>query len=74
MGAMKISDGPRYKKTGTPLQKQHKKVQRIAALIFSELLPHTTQKIKNETLPLPPGKVETVTAFPQESYSSASTD
>ncbi|HXG22769.1 MAG TPA: hypothetical protein VNN62_27305 [Methylomirabilota bacterium] len=43
MGVMKIVDGPRYKKTGSPSQKQQ---QRIPSVLFAELLPHTTKRVK----------------------------
>ncbi|HXG19220.1 MAG TPA: hypothetical protein VNN62_09135 [Methylomirabilota bacterium] len=46
MGAMKIVDGPRYKKTGSPSQKQQRRIQGITSVIFAELLPHTTKRIK----------------------------
>jgi hypothetical protein len=43
MGRMKISDGPQYKKTGSPLQKQQRRVQQVANRIFSERLFHAPQ-------------------------------
>jgi hypothetical protein len=46
MGAMKIVDGPRYKKTGSPSQKQQRRIQGITSVIFAELLPHTTKSIQ----------------------------
>lgn len=46
MGAMKIVDGPRYKKTGSPLQKQRRRIQGITSVIFAELLPYTTKSMK----------------------------
>lgn len=42
MGAMKIEDSPRYKRTGSPLQKKQRKVAKVATLIFAELLPYVT--------------------------------
>lgn len=42
MGALKIEDGPKYKRTGSPLQKKQRKVAKVATLIFAELLPYVT--------------------------------
>lgn len=38
MAKMKISTGPRYEKTGSPLRKQQRRVQEVANAIFTELL------------------------------------
>ena len=38
MARMKISTGPRYEKTGSPLHKQQRRVQEVADAIFTELL------------------------------------
>jgi hypothetical protein len=46
MGMMKITDGPKYKKKGAPLQKEQQQISRIAALVFADLLPSM-----NETMP-----------------------
>ncbi len=39
MGMMRIVTGPKYKKTGTPLQKKQRNIAQIATLVFAELLP-----------------------------------
>ena len=38
MARMKISTGPRYEKTGSPLRKQQRRVREVADAIFTELL------------------------------------
>jgi hypothetical protein len=49
MGVMKIGDGPRYKKTGTPLQKKQRKVAQIATLVFADLLPSVGRAMRERT-------------------------
>ena len=49
MGVMKIADGPRYKKTGTPLQKKQRKVAQIATLVFADLLPSVSRATRERT-------------------------
>lgn len=49
MGMMKIDDGPRYKKTGTPLQKKQRKVAQIATLVFADLLPSLSRTRRERT-------------------------
>jgi hypothetical protein len=38
MAAMKISDGPRYKRTGSPTHKRERQMKQISSSIFEELL------------------------------------
>jgi len=47
MGAMKIENGPRYKRTGSPLQKKQRQVAKVATLIFAELLPYATSRAEH---------------------------
>jgi len=49
MGVMKIGDGPRYKKTGTPRQKKQRKVAQIATLVFADLLPSVSRAMREGT-------------------------
>jgi hypothetical protein len=44
MAAMKITEWPRYKKTGSPTEKKRHEAERIAALLFAEVLPSTSQR------------------------------
>jgi len=46
MGRMKIDDGPRYKKTGSPLQKRQRRVQEVADGIFAQLLARPSQNTR----------------------------
>jgi hypothetical protein len=48
MGVMKIKAGPRYKKTGSPIQKRQQKIREIASVVFAEMLPHVTHLTKRK--------------------------
>jgi hypothetical protein len=48
MGVMKIKAGPRYKKTGSPIQKRQQKIREIASVVFAEMLPHVTRMTKRK--------------------------
>lgn len=44
MAKMKISAEAFYQKTGKPTQKKQREAARITDLLFSEILPYTSQK------------------------------
>ena len=51
MARMKISTGPRYEKTGSPLRKQQRQVQEVADAIFTEILSGSRLETKLRRLP-----------------------
>lgn len=42
MGARKIVEWPRYRKTGSPTHKKRRQMQRVTDQIFAEVLPYTS--------------------------------
>lgn len=46
MAVMKISDGPRYKKTGSPTQKRERQMRQVLSSILDELLPSLAKPCK----------------------------
>jgi hypothetical protein len=46
MGIMKISARPYYRKTGSPTVKKRREEQQVSDLLFAELLPYTSRKIR----------------------------
>jgi hypothetical protein len=39
MGAMKIAEWPKYKKTGSPTEKKRRQIRLVVDRIFAEILP-----------------------------------
>jgi hypothetical protein len=58
MGVMKIGDGSKYKKTGTPLQKKQRQVAQIATVVFADLLPTATRALREKATTRHPQTVE----------------
>ncbi|MBI3798449.1 MAG: hypothetical protein HY268_15990 [Deltaproteobacteria bacterium] len=58
MGVMKIGDGSKYQKTGTPLQKKQRRVAQIATVVFADLLPAATSAIRKKATTRRPQTVE----------------
>jgi hypothetical protein len=58
MGARKIVEWPRYRKTGSPTDKKRRQMQRVIDCIFAELLPYTDseQQKRAPATPLPVSK------------------
>ncbi len=52
MAKMKISTGPRYEKTGSPLRKQQRQVRELANSIFAEILSSARPNAKSKRVPL----------------------
>ena len=49
MAAMKISEGPRYRKTGSPSQKKARKLAEIMALVMNDALSSAERKVRHQT-------------------------
>jgi hypothetical protein len=58
MGRMKIGEGPRYKKTGSPSQKKQRRVAQIATSLFADLLPSATRVIRETAITKHPPLVD----------------
>ncbi|MGE0680510.1 MAG: hypothetical protein AB7P69_06320 [Candidatus Binatia bacterium] len=50
MAKMKISDGPRYQKTGSPSQKKAHKLAEIMTLIIKDALSSVDRKIDRQVV------------------------
>jgi hypothetical protein len=50
MAKMKISDGPRYQKTGSPSQKKARKLAEIMTLIINDALSSVNRRIDRRTV------------------------
>ncbi len=48
MGAMKIGEWPKYKRTGSPTEKKQRQIQQVTTLIFADLLSHRTENGKEK--------------------------
>lgn len=51
MAAMKITEWPRYKKTGSPTEKKRHEAEMISDLLFAEVLPYNTSQRKQQRNP-----------------------
>ncbi len=48
MGFMKISARPSYQKTGSPTEKKLREEKKIHDVLFAELLPYTSQRMRRQ--------------------------
>jgi len=52
---MKIADGPKYQKRGSPLRQKQRRAAQLAAQVFAELLPHVCRAVnRRRAAPKPP--------------------
>ena len=58
MAAMKISEGPRYRKPGSPSQKKARKLAEMMVLVMNDALSGAERKVRHQT--------ERRIAFPKE--------
>lgn len=48
MATIKISEGPRYQKTGSPSQKKARKLAEIMTLVMNDVLSRAAQKVHDQ--------------------------
>jgi hypothetical protein len=49
MATIKISEGPRYKKNGSPSQKKARKLAEIMTLVMNDALSCVEQKVRHQS-------------------------
>lgn len=66
MGFMKISASPSYQKTGSPTEKKLREEKKIHEVLFAELLPYTSQQMRQKrptARQTKPARAKTVAQF-----------